>query len=65
MKELIIVVGYRGDMIREHCGSVFHGRPVTYIEQKKLMVQQKALWLAKDLIGQLPLYVLLMIFMEG
>lgn len=51
VKELIIVVGYRGDMIREHCGSVFHGRPVTYIEQKEINGPAKALWLAKDLIN--------------
>ncbi len=31
--ELVIVVGYKGDMIRTHCGSVFYGRPVTYVEQ--------------------------------
>ena len=50
VKELIIVIGYRGDMIKEHCGDNFHGRPVTYIEQTDINGPAKALWLAKDLI---------------
>lgn len=32
--ELVIVVGYKGDMIRTHCGESFHGRPVVYVEQE-------------------------------
>ncbi len=31
--ELVIVVGYKGEMIREFCGTRFHGRQVTYVEQ--------------------------------
>lgn len=50
VKELIIVVGYRGEMIREYCGDTFHGRPVTYVEQTEINGPAKALWLAKDLI---------------
>ncbi len=50
VKELIVVVGYRGDMIKDYCGSVFHGRPVTYVEQTEINGPAKALWLAKDLI---------------
>ncbi len=50
VKELIIVVGYKGEMIREHCGAEFHGRPVTYIEQTEINGPAKALWLVKDLI---------------
>lgn len=50
VKELIIVVGYRGDMIREYCGDTFHGRPVTYVEQTEINGPAKALWLTKDLI---------------
>jgi len=48
--EFIIVVGYKGEMIREYCGSEFHGRPVTYIEQTEINGPAKALWLTKDLI---------------
>lgn len=50
VKELIIVVGYRGDMIREYCGDTFHGRPVTYVEQTEINGPAKALWLTKDYI---------------
>lgn len=32
--ELIIIVGYKGDMIREYCGEQFLGRRVTYCEQE-------------------------------
>lgn len=46
--ELIIVVGYRGDMIREYCGEVFHGKKVTYFEQPVAEGTAKALWLCKD-----------------
>jgi len=50
IKELIIVVGYKGEMIREHCGSEFHGRPVTYVEQVDINGPAKALWLCKEFI---------------
>ena len=50
VKELIIVIGYRGDMIREYCGDTFYGRPVTYVEQTEINGPAKALWLTKDLI---------------
>lgn len=32
--ELVIVVGYKGEMIREYCGSEFLGRSVTYVHQE-------------------------------
>lgn len=32
--ELILVVGYRQEQIREHCGDTFHGRSVKYVEQE-------------------------------
>ncbi len=31
--ELIIVIGYKGEMIRAYCGEDFLGRKVTYVEQ--------------------------------
>ncbi len=48
--ELIIVVGYLGEMIKSYCGSEFHGRKVTYVEQKEQNGTAWALWLCKDLI---------------
>lgn len=32
--ELVLVVGYKAERIREHCGHNFYGRKVTYVEQK-------------------------------
>ena len=34
--ELIIVTGYKGEMIREYCGKEFYGRKVTYIHQEEV-----------------------------
>ena len=48
--ELIIVVGYKGEMIREYCGTEFLGKRVSYIEQVEQTGTAHALWLAKDLI---------------
>lgn len=48
--ELIIVVGYLGDMIREHCGEEFHGRKVRYVEQTMQDGTGRALWLCKDML---------------
>jgi len=48
--ELVMVIGYKGEMIKEYCGDNFLGRPVTYIEQTEINGPAKALWLTKDLI---------------
>lgn len=48
--ELIIVTGYLGQMVEEHCGREFHGRPVTYVHQEEQKGTGHALWLCKDLI---------------
>ena len=48
--ELIIVVGYLGDMIKEYCGEEFHGRKVTYVVQEEQNGTAKALWLCKELL---------------
>jgi glucose-1-phosphate thymidylyltransferase len=29
----VVVIGYRGDRIREHYGGTYDGRPITYVEQ--------------------------------
>lgn len=31
--ELVIVIGYKGEMIRDYCGDVFHGKKVQYVAQ--------------------------------
>jgi bifunctional UDP-N-acetylglucosamine pyrophosphorylase/glucosamine-1-phosphate N-acetyltransferase len=48
--ELILVIGYKGEMIREHCGNEYKGRKVHYVEQTEQNGTAKALWLCKDLI---------------
>ena len=48
--EIIIVTGYLGEQIQEHCGDTFFGRKVTYIHQEEQNGTAKALWLCKDLI---------------
>ncbi len=49
--ELIIVVGYRGNQIKDHCGESFHGRKVQYVEQENYAGGTgDALLCAKDLI---------------
>ncbi|MFT5036536.1 MAG: NDP-sugar pyrophosphorylase family protein [Candidatus Azotimanducaceae bacterium] len=48
--QLIIVVGYKGEQIKEHCGEVFHGRPVVYVEQVEQTGTAHALWLTRDLL---------------
>ncbi len=48
--ELIIVVGYKGEMIRTYCGEIFHGKQVRYVEQVVPEGTARALWLCKDLL---------------
>ncbi|MDP3991485.1 MAG: nucleotidyltransferase family protein [Candidatus Colwellbacteria bacterium] len=50
--ELIIVVGYLGQMIQDYCGNNFLGRPVTYIEQSAALGTYHAISLAKDLLKE-------------
>ncbi len=48
--ELIIVHGYLGEQIKEHCGETYCGRQVTYVEQVDQKGTAHALWLCKDLL---------------
>lgn len=32
--ELVLVIGYRGEQVKEHCGDMFMGRSVEYVEQE-------------------------------
>lgn len=48
--ELIIVTGYLGDKIKEHCGDNYHGRKVTYVHQEEQKGTGHALWLCKEYI---------------
>ena len=48
--EIIMVIGYRGKQIRDFCGTQFHGRKVTYIEQNQVGGTAKALRLCKPFL---------------
>ncbi len=48
--ELIIVTGYLGGMIEDHCTEEYFGRKVTYVRQEEQSGTAHALWLCKDLI---------------
>lgn len=50
--ELIIVVGYLGEMIKQYCGEKFLGRPITYVEQSAPLGTYHAVSLAKDLLKE-------------
>lgn len=45
--DLIIVIGYLGEQIKEYCGDLFCGRKVTYVWQKEKTGTAKALWLCE------------------
>lgn len=48
--EVVLVVGYLGDKIREYIGDNFAGKKVTYIEQKELQGTGHALFLCQLLL---------------
>ncbi len=48
--EIIIVVGYLGEQIREAIGDNWHGRPVRYVEQPELKGTGDALCQARNLV---------------
>lgn len=56
--ELVIIVGYCGDTIKEHFGASWAGRPITYIEQKERQGTARAVLLAKDLLDKEKFFLL-------
>ncbi len=46
--EIILVIGYLGDQLRSYCGTEFHGRKMTYVEQVVQDGTARALWLCKE-----------------
>ena len=57
--ELIIVIGYLGDQIKNYCGQNFHGRPVSYVWQKEKLGTFQALELCASLISKKEKFLLL------
>jgi UDP-N-acetylglucosamine diphosphorylase / glucose-1-phosphate thymidylyltransferase / UDP-N-acetylgalactosamine diphosphorylase / glucosamine-1-phosphate N-acetyltransferase / galactosamine-1-phosphate N-acetyltransferase len=50
--EIIIVVGYMADAVKESCGDSFKGKPIRYIPQDTLDGTAGALWRTKDFLRE-------------
>lgn len=50
--EVIVVIGYLGEQIKNYLGEEFRGRTIKYVIQKKLEGTAKALWEARPLIRE-------------
>jgi NDP-sugar pyrophosphorylase family protein len=49
--EVVLVVGYRGEMIRDKFGDSFNGRKITYVEQKEQLGTGNALMACRSNIN--------------
>jgi len=50
VEEVIFIIGYQGEVIREKFGETYNGKRVTYVEQMHLDGTAGALWLAATLL---------------
>jgi len=48
--EVILIVGFHGNVVRQHFGSRYSNRRITYVEQNELNGTAGALWCAKDIL---------------
>lgn len=48
--EIILIVGYKGDMIQDYFGNEYQSRPITYIEQTELLGTGHAAMQVKPLL---------------
>lgn len=48
VEEVTFIIGYLGDQIKEYIDSSFPDLPARYIEQKELIGQSHAIWLARE-----------------
>ena len=48
--EVILIIGYKGHVVRGHFGGEYGGKQIEYVEQKELNGTAGALWSAKDLL---------------
>lgn len=56
--EIILVIGYLGNQIKEYFGDEYKGIPIKYIEQKEMLGTAHALWECRKLLDQ-PFMVLM------
>ena len=52
IKEIVIVIGYLGDQIKDYFGDSHNGRKITYVEQGELDGTGGALMCAKDVLNE-------------
>lgn len=50
--DIVMVVGYKQEKIREHFGASWNGRSVHYVEQKEQIGTWNAVYLAKDVLRE-------------
>jgi NDP-sugar pyrophosphorylase family protein len=50
--DIILVVGYKADMIKQHFGDIYTGRRITYVRQEIPEGTGHALWLTKPLLKE-------------
>ncbi len=48
--EVVIVVGYLGNVIQGYFGGRYNGKPIVYVEQKEMNGTAGALWAAKSVL---------------
>lgn len=56
--EIIIVIGYLGEQIKQHCGTSYRNIPITYVVQHELTGTAGSLWLCRELLHE-PFLVLM------
>lgn len=50
VSEVVLVIGYHGDVVRNHFGASFDGREIEYVEQKEFDGTAGALWSAQAIL---------------
>lgn len=52
VSDIILIVGYKNEKLREHFGDSYKGRSITYIEQKERLGTAHAVQMARHLINE-------------
>lgn len=52
ISDIILIVGYRNEKIKEHFGDSYHGKSITYLEQKERLGTAHAVQMARPLIRE-------------
>ena len=50
VEEVVLIVGYLGDVIRQHFGALYGSKRITYVEQERMDGTAGALWHAKSIL---------------